>query len=345
MVLLALISPQVCDLGCSLLVFIFVFVLIEKVCDRFDAEGNEVIGLRFFTLLESCVGQVGLASLDSLLAKIVSISLENMLNSFDILLDSKFPEEMQKLDKILGPPASISLLGLPSYNNMVHMYSTAWELLVDKCAIIGQLQLLRSLVNFRLKSKNKGNSVAIADAFISAISTQRDKLVEVKENKEDSSKNLLLKALNQQKKLCGLICPFDTIYISKKAPNYLSRIASLLSIYQMGRYVFDAHLGTLTSRSKKSQKDFSPLMIGLGTLLRQFHPSYMTQYIQFMAQYVHTMEASFVATDEPNKVAINHACEVAKAVFWLRSFCKYMGISENVVELCVAPSIIALLQF
>lgn len=97
-----------------------------------------------------------------------------------------------------------------------------------------------------------------------------------------------------------------------------------------------------------------------------------------MAQYVHTMEASFVATDEPNKVMINHACEVisskvknsvilwfindlfyynklillvfvflkvAKAVFWLRSFCKYMGISENVVELCIAPSIIALLQF
>ncbi|XP_078154824.1 uncharacterized protein LOC144550941 isoform X3 [Carex rostrata] len=323
-------------------------MFIELMLGWFDAEGNEVIGLRFFTLLESCVGQVGLASLDSLLAKIVSISMENMLNSF-VLLDSNFPEEMQKLDEILGPPASISLLGLPSYNNMVHMYSTAWELLVDKCAIIGQLQLLRSLVNFRLKSKNKGNSVATADAFISAISTQRDKLVEVKENKEDSSKNLLLKALNQQKKLCGLICPFDTVYISKKAPNYLSRIASLLSIsqgiVQMGRYVFDAHLGTLTSRSKKSQKDFSPLMIGLGTLLRQFHPSYMTQYIQFMAQYVHTMEASFVATDEPNKVTINHACEVAKAVFWLRSFCKYMGISENVIELCIAPSIIALLQF
>lgn len=35
------------------------------------------------------------------------------------------------------------------------MYSASWVLLVNKCTIIGQLQLLRSLANFRLKSKNK----------------------------------------------------------------------------------------------------------------------------------------------------------------------------------------------
>jgi uncharacterized membrane protein len=35
------------------------------------------------------------------------------------------------------------------------MYSAAWELLVNKCTIVGQLQLLRNLANFRLKSNNK----------------------------------------------------------------------------------------------------------------------------------------------------------------------------------------------
>ncbi|KAJ3697216.1 hypothetical protein LUZ61_000921 [Rhynchospora tenuis] len=322
-------------------------MFIEPMLGWFDAEGNEVIGLHFFTVLESCIGQVGLASLDSLLATLVSISLEDILNSFNGLLDFKFHKEMQKLEEILGSPASIPLLGLPSYNNMVHMCSGAWELLADKFAIIGQLQLLRTLVNFRLKSKNKCNNMAVSatDAFLSTVSLQRNNAVEVQENKENSTKDLLLSALNHQSKFCGLVRPFDSTYISKKPPKFLSRCASLLSISQLCRYVFDAHLGTLTSRSKKSLKDFSPLIIGLGTLLRQFHPSYMIQYIQFMAQYIHTTEASFVAIDEPNKTNTNHACEVAKAVFWLQSFCKYFGISEDVIELCLAPAIIALLQF
>ncbi|XP_066347669.1 uncharacterized protein [Miscanthus floridulus] len=123
---------------------------------------------------------------------------------------------------------------------------------------------------------------------------------------------------------------------------FLTRLMSLFSISQLSRYVLDVHLGNLTSPLKRSTADFSAVIIGLGTLLRQFDSFYMTQYIQFMVQSIRTTEAAFNDTSGTHKGA-THSSEAPKAVFWLMSLCKYMDISRDVVESCLPAS--ALLLF
>ncbi|KAJ3675838.1 hypothetical protein LUZ60_004880 [Juncus effusus] len=308
-------------------------MFIEPMLGWFDAEGNELVGLHFFALLESCVGPVGLTSLNSLLTKLIRIHLENTLNNINATLVSRVSEEIQKLDELLGPPVAIPLVGLQLYNHLINMFGTTWKKLVDDLAIIGQMQLLLSLINFRLNSTSKckaGILNSATDVLISTISHQKERII--KEIEEDSTRDLFFRELNQKRKMFGLICPFDNIYASKNAPVFLSRFMSLLSISQLPNYVLDFHLGTLTSRSKKALKDFSPLIIGIATLMRQFNPMYTTQYIQFMSQYTRTVGSSFVSNDESNKESTVHTSEVQKAVFWLRYFCKYVRISEGIID-------------
>ncbi|KAF8390756.1 hypothetical protein HHK36_025283 [Tetracentron sinense] len=124
---------------------------IEPMSGWFDSEGRELLGLRFFDLLESCVGPIGMTSLDSLLAFIIMEMLEHSLNSLKSLLHVRCLEELQQLDTALGPASSLPLLGRSSYKQMAKFVDTLWEPWVESLACIGQLQLLRCLISFKLK--------------------------------------------------------------------------------------------------------------------------------------------------------------------------------------------------
>ncbi|XP_043695347.1 WASH complex subunit 5-like isoform X6 [Telopea speciosissima] len=240
---------------------------IEPMSGWFDAAGHELLGLRFFDLLESCVGPVGMASLDSLLAFIIMNKLEHALKVLKSLLDARCLEDLQMLDVALGPASSLPLLGWSSYKQMAKFVDMSWEPWVESLACIGQLQLLRCLIALKLKSAGK-----------------------------------------------------------------------------LPRYVLDTHLSTLTSRMKKVPLDFSPVVIGLGTFLRQFNPTYMVQYVQYMCQYIKiAAEAAFGGIDETAKRPIEPMPEVLKSAFWLLHFCKHMGIPEELAHSCLPP-LVSVLQ-
>ncbi|XP_072981768.1 uncharacterized protein [Typha angustifolia] len=324
-------------------------MFIEPMIGWFDADGHELLGLHFFSVLESCIGQVGLASLDSLLAMLIKENLEHMWKYLNVLLDAKWLEELHKLDKLLGPSTSIPLLGWSSYNHLVKMVNKSWEPLVEYLATVGQLQLVRCLISFKLKSTCKIKAGAVtfaAEGMITSIYSQREKILAcIQAKEEDFSLGHFLHELDEQRKLCGLLSPLQTVYISEKTPILLGRFACVFSISQLPRYVFDVHLGTLTSRSKKSIIDFFPMVLGLGTFLRQFHPFCMTQYIQFMGQYTRTAaETAFGAISEPQKGFLDYTSEVLKAAFWTMFFCKYMKVPQDLSESCLPSSLVAILQ-
>ncbi|XP_043695322.1 WASH complex subunit 5-like isoform X3 [Telopea speciosissima] len=294
---------------------------IEPMSGWFDAAGHELLGLRFFDLLESCVGPVGMASLDSLLAFIIMNKLEHALKVLKSLLDARCLEDLQMLDVALGPASSLPLLGWSSYKQMAKFVDMSWEPWVESLACIGQLQLLRCLIALKLKSAGKG------------IRKENSKIME-----------LLHRELSKQGMLCGYCTPLQTLYISEEPPPFLSRCASIVTISQLPRYVLDTHLSTLTSRMKKVPLDFSPVVIGLGTFLRQFNPTYMVQYVQYMCQYIKiAAEAAFGGIDETAKRPIEPMPEVLKSAFWLLHFCKHMGIPEELAHSCLPP-LVSVLQ-
>lgn len=289
------------------------------------------------------MGQVGLACLDSLVHILVKQSMECTTKDLLTLVDTKCQEELKKLDDLLGPPMSIPLIGLPSYKQMAKKFHSSWGPLAEKLATIGQLQLVRNLISFKMRSacKIRANTISSAvEVLSSSIYLQKGNF---ERGAEDQTVRLFLHNIKEQQKFYGLLSPLQAIYISEDPPMLLTRLLSLFSVSQLAKYVLDVHLGSLTSPLKRSITDFSAVIIGLGTLLRQFDPFYMTQYIQFMVQYIRMAEAAFDATTDTHKGS-THSSEAPKAVFWLMSFCKYMDISTDLVESCLPSSALAILQ-
>ncbi|CAN6248421.1 unnamed protein product [Urochloa humidicola] len=316
-------------------------MFIEAMIGWFDAGGHELLGMRFFNLLELCVGQVGLACLDSLVHILIKHSMENTVKNLHSLVDAKCCEDLTKMDDILGPPMSIPLMGWSSYKQMVKMLHSAWEQLVEKLATIGQLQLVRTLISFKLRSACKIKANTITSAVKVLVSSLYMHKGVFERGDDDETVRFFLHIIKEQQNFCGLFSPLQVIYISEDPPMFLTRLLSLFSISQLSRYVLDVHLGNLASPLKGSTADFSAVIVGLGTILRQFDSFYMTQYIQFMVQYIRTAEAAFNATtDMPKGVTP----EAPKAVFWLMSLCKYMDISRDIVESCLPAAALAILQ-
>ncbi|TVU14738.1 hypothetical protein EJB05_38229, partial [Eragrostis curvula] len=333
-------------------------MFIEAMVGWFDARGHELLGMRFFNLLElwagldgrglgpipmDCVGQVGLACLDSLIHILIKQTMENTVKDLHNLVNTKSQDELSKLDDLLGPPMSIPLMGWSSYKQMVKMFDSSWGPLVEKLATIGQLQLVRNLISFKLRSacKIKANTITSSvEVLVSSIHMQKQTC---ESGSMDQTIRLFHHNIKEQQRFCGLLSPLKAIYSSDDPPMFLTRLLSVFSISQLSRYVLDVHLGSLTSPLKRSTADFSAVIVGLCTLLRQFDSFCTIQYIQFMVQYMRTAEAAFDAMTDAHK-GITHSSESPKAVFWLISFCKYMDISRDVLESCLPACVLAILQ-
>ncbi|GJN03080.1 hypothetical protein PR202_ga20486 [Eleusine coracana subsp. coracana] len=266
-----------------------------------------------------------------------------MWEDMNCLVDTKSQHELNMLDDLLGPPMSIPLMGLSSYKAMVKMFHSSWGLLVEKLATIGQLQLVRNLISFKMRSACKIKAKAITSAVEILVCSLHMQKQKCERGAEDQTVQPLHHNIKEQQNFCGLLPPLEAVYISEDPPMFLTRLLTLFSISQLSRYVLDVHLGNLTSPLKGSIADFSAVIVGLGTFLRQFKSFYTTQYIQFMVQYIRTVEAAFDATSDTHKGS-THSSEAPKAVFWLMSFCKYMDISRDVVESCLSSSALAILQ-
>ncbi|TVU14730.1 hypothetical protein EJB05_38220, partial [Eragrostis curvula] len=305
-------------------------MFIEAMVGWFDARGHELLGMRFFNLLELWAG------LDGRGLGPIPMDCVGQVNT-------KSQDELSKLDDLLGPPMSIPLMGWSSYKQMVKMFDSSWGPLVEKLATIGQLQLVRNLISFKLRSacKIKANTITSSvEVMVSSIHMQKHTC---ESGSMDQTIRLFHHNIKEQQRFCGLLSPLKAIYSSDDPPMFLTRLLSVFSISQLSRYVLDVHLGSLTSPLKRSTADFSAVIVGLCTLLRQFDSFCTIQYIQFMVQYMRTAEAAFDAMTDAHK-GTTHSSESPKAVFWLISFCKYMDISRDVLESCLPACVLAILQ-
>jgi WASH complex subunit strumpellin len=94
-------------------------------------------------------------------------------------------------------------------------------------------------------------------------------------------------------------------------------------------------LNTLVRQNKKgaSSMDGAPFVVGVVTLLKQFHSSHIHTFLGYMGQYIRS-QLSATATA---KVAQGIPVEVKSALFFLEEFCKFSGVSRASIE-TVVPS-------
>ena len=89
-------------------------------------------------------------------------------------------------------------------------------------------------------------------------------------------------------------------------------------------------------RKKEKKLDGVPLAIGIATLLRQFHPSYLIKYIQYLGHFIKST-AQYVLTATAKQ---GMPIEVVNGIHMVDLFVKYADVPRTLVETFLPKTIL-----
>ncbi|KAG8570155.1 hypothetical protein GDO81_011121 [Engystomops pustulosus] len=160
---------------------------------------------------------------------------------------------------------------------------------------VGQMQILRQQIanelNYSCKFDSKHLAAAL-DNFNEAI------LSDIKAHYKDPSlpcpkeDNTLLYEITAYLEAAGTHNPLNKIYITTKQVAFFPIVNFLFLIAQLPKLQYNKNLG-MTCRKPADAIDWPPLVLGLLTLLKQFHSRYTEQFLGLIGQFIRSsMEQS-----------------------------------------------------
>ena len=98
--------------------------------------------------------------------------------------------------------------------------------------------------------------------------------------------NALLFELTAYLEAAGMDDPMAKIYMTSRRMVYGPLLVFLLTLASLGRLHYSRSAANLLPKRPADALDATPLVVGVLTLLRQFHCSMRDQFLQLMGLYV-----------------------------------------------------------
>lgn len=98
--------------------------------------------------------------------------------------------------------------------------------------------------------------------------------------------NPLLSHLNKLLEASGMCDPLSKIYVVTEPIEGLPILLFFFILTFMSKLQYDPHFSSLVRRKPNFPLDGMPLVVGVWTLLKQFHPSYTQQLFAYLGQFV-----------------------------------------------------------
>lgn len=99
----------------------------------------------------------------------------------------------------------------------------------------------------------------------------------------------MLTELQEILQYTGNYDPLEQIFVTTKNTHNMSLFLFLFTIAHVGRLQHSSNTDSLLPKSFKDSIDCVPLIMGLLTVLQQFHRNVKMLYISYMSQYVVTV--------------------------------------------------------
>lgn len=99
----------------------------------------------------------------------------------------------------------------------------------------------------------------------------------------------LLVEVNKYLEWAGIYNPYEKVYIETNTFRSISASLTLLTISQLSKWNYVKNVSSLIGRKATEHIDSISFVIGILTVLRQFHVEVIHMYIDQMAQYVISM--------------------------------------------------------
>ena len=272
-----------------------------------DEEGGgvgskEIVGIRTFSLLMRSIGIFGLTGIDKLICFMLVKEITDFVRLFRrVIIANKVVENyVIRLAAELHPLTQFPLNAARLYENAVLKTAKLWPLFLDSVVKIGQCQLIRRQIanelNFscKLDSKLLSNSLEVFNAALI-------KDLQLHYSRPDSVAvypgrlTTVLSDISAYLETSGINNPLTKIYITTESLEHFPLVIFLFTLSQLQHLTYNQRRATLEQvrlhgKQQHSQPqpalDGAPLIIGIITLLKQFHSVHLHTYLGYLGQYV-----------------------------------------------------------
>eukprot|EP00471_Norrisiella_sphaerica_P000575 CAMPEP_0184482552 /NCGR_PEP_ID=MMETSP0113_2-20130426/4111_1 /TAXON_ID=91329 /ORGANISM="Norrisiella sphaerica, Strain BC52" /LENGTH=1139 /DNA_ID=CAMNT_0026862353 /DNA_START=88 /DNA_END=3507 /DNA_ORIENTATION=+ len=295
----------------------------------YDQQLREVVGIRTFDFLYKGVGVFGLCGVDRLVSFMIVRDLNKLTRIYKRLMDFTNAKYVSGLMEDLKPTTALPRGAKKLYDQCRDKLSSLLRAMASFLVSVGTKQLLRRQIgnqlNFLCKLDSKLLSCSLAAVNDSLILDVRAHY-QRPESKEYPA-NPLLPEVSKHLESAGFNNPLTKIYITSEPLHGLACVMFLFVLEQLNKLKWDKKISTLVAKNQRDGIDGGPLVVGVVTVLKQFHSSHTTLFLRYLAQYVN-VSVSTAGTSRtgtlPND-AIN-------ALLFLEQFCSFSKIDRKIVD-------------
>jgi len=309
----------------------------SQVCNGwFLADGTEMCGPSTFSLLRRAIGVSGLSGLDQLLCFRIKFELERFLKYFGTSVKES-AVLIEQVREVLFPewktPKDTRLYSAAI--KKMEKFLTPAGILLRR---IGQAQLLRKMVRTELQQISRINVNALHQSISSLngsllsdiISSYNDsEALDIPESLKQTSFDLA--ALLDS---CGEGNPTQKIFVKADPLEGLPVFLLLFVISTISKFDYDTDFRALVRSSEEIILDGWPVIVGLSTLLKQFHQSYAKSLLGYIAQFVRTtIEQSSASRDSAGNEAVSPFPSLVKnTLIFTTQLCSISKVPDSVLH-------------
>eukprot|EP00069_Balaena_mysticetus_P012084 bmy_07434T0 len=251
---------------------------------------QEVTSSRLFSEIQNTLGTFGLNGLDRLLCFMIVKELQNFLSMFQkiILRDRTVQDTLKTLMNAISPLKSIVANSNKIYFSAIAKTQKIWTAYLEAIMKVGQMQILRQQIANELNYSCRFDSKHLAAALENL---NKALLADIEAHYQDPSlpypkeDNTLLYEITAYLEAAGIHNPLNKIYITTKRLPYFPVVNFLFLIAQLPKLQYNKNLG-MVCRKPADPVDWPPLVLGLLTLLKQFHSRYTEQFLALIGQFI-----------------------------------------------------------
>ncbi|XP_052603836.1 WASH complex subunit 5 [Peromyscus californicus insignis] len=292
---------------------------------------QEVTSSRLFSEIQNTLGTFGLNGLDRLLCFMIVKELQNFLSMFQkiILRDRTVQDTLKTLMNAVSPLKSIVANSSKVYLSAITKTQKIWTAYLEAIMKVGQMQILRQQIANELNSSCRFDSRHLAAALDNL---NKALLADIEAHYRDPSlpypkeDNTLLYEITAYLEAAGIHNPLNKIYITTKRLPYFPIVNFLFLIAQLPKLQYNKNLGMIC-RKPADPVDWPPLILGLLTLLKQFHSRYTEQFLALIGQFIRSTMEQCTSQKMPEMPA-----DAVGALLFLEDYVRYTKLPRKAAE-------------
>uniref|UniRef100_UPI00359007A0 WASH complex subunit 5 n=1 Tax=Myxine glutinosa TaxID=7769 RepID=UPI00359007A0 len=306
---------------------------VDQLSTWYDGRSKqEVADRRLLAAVQGALGTFGMTGLDRLLCFMIVRELQNAVEYVQksVLKEKMLLDQFATFMKLASPLKTNIGNASKVYASIVSKSQKVWPAYLDIILKVGQLQILRRLVAYELGFSCKLDSKAL----FSALDTlNRALLAEVQAHYKDPSlpypkeDNLLLSELAAYLDTAGINNPLNKIYITTKRLPFFPLINFVFVLAQLPRVQLNKAQRVMCRRGTEAL-DWPPLVVGILTLLKQFHGRNTEQFLGLLGQFARSILEQASASQK----VLEMPTDVTGALVFLEDFVQYAQLPRKVSE-------------